>query len=63
MVLETERDDERAVSIIGGASGNRRLMKKFQRMYKDIYRYYGVTEEDIREKSKRYEDVVRTLCQ
>lgn len=46
----------------GGASGNKKIMKRFQRIYKDSYRYYGVTEEDIKTKSKRYKDVVRALC-
>lgn len=46
----------------GGASGNKKIMKRFQRIYKDIYRYYGVTEEDIKTKSKRYKEVVRALC-
>ena len=45
----------------GGVSGNKKEMKKFQRIYKDVYRYYGVTSEDIKNKSKRYEQVVRAL--
>jgi len=45
----------------GGASGNKKILKRFHRIYKDVYRYYGVTEEDIRNKTKRYEEVVRTL--
>lgn len=46
----------------GGASGNKRIVKRFQRLDKDIHRYYGVTEEDIKTKSERYKDVVRALC-
>lgn len=46
----------------GGASGNKKIVKRFQRLDKDIHRYYGVTEEDIKTKSKRYKDVVRALC-
>lgn len=45
----------------GGVSGNKKELKKFQRIYKDVYRYYGVTSEDIKNKSKRYEQVVRAL--
>ncbi len=45
----------------GGASGNKKLIKKYKRIYKDIRRYYGVTEEDIRNKSERYKDLVRAL--
>lgn len=46
----------------GGASGNKKIVKRFQRLDKEIHRYYGVTEEDIRTKSQRYKDVVRALC-
>ena len=45
----------------GGASGNKKLMKRFQSIYKDVYRYYGVTKEDVENQTKRYKDVVRTL--
>lgn len=54
--------EKRFGHIGGGASGNRRVIKRFQRLDKEIYRYYGVTEEDIRTKSQRYKDVVRALC-
>lgn len=53
--------EKRFAYIGGGASGNKKVMKKFRHIYKDIYRYYGVTKEDIRFKSARYKDVVRTL--
>lgn len=46
----------------GGASGNKKILKRFHKLDKDIHRYYGVTEEDIRMKSQRYKDVVRALC-
>lgn len=45
----------------GGASGNKKVVKCFRRIYKDVYRYYGVTKEDKISKSERYKDVVRTL--
>lgn len=54
--------EKRFGHIGGGASGNRRVIKRFQRLDKEIHRYYGVTEEDIRTKSQRYKDVVRALC-
>ncbi len=47
----------------GGAGGNKKVVKNFQSIYKDIYRYYGVTKEDKVSKSERYKDVVRTLSQ
>ena len=53
--------EKRFAYIGGGVSGNKRIVKKFNRIFKDVYRYYGVTREDIENKSKRYEEVVRTL--
>lgn len=47
----------------GGADGNKKVIKSFQRIYKDVYRYYGVTKEDKISKSERYKDVVRALSQ
>lgn len=47
----------------GGAGGNKKVIKSFQRIYKDVYRYYGVTKEDKISKSERYKDVVRALSQ
>lgn len=46
----------------GGASGSKKILKRFQQLDKEIHQYYGVTEEDIRTKSQRYKDVVRALC-
>ena len=45
----------------GGVSGSKKILKKFDRIYKDIFRYYGVSKEDIENKSERYKDVVRAL--
>ena len=45
----------------GGSSGNKKITKRFQRIYKDIYRYYGVSNDDIKNKTERYEKVVRVL--
>lgn len=47
----------------GGASGSKKVMKRFHKIYKDVYSYYGVTKEDKISKSERYKDVVRTLSQ
>ncbi|MCM1537307.1 MAG: sodium ion-translocating decarboxylase subunit beta [bacterium] len=41
--------------------GGKRLMKEAQGIMADIHRYYGVTEEDIRQKSERYHDLVVVL--
>ena len=53
--------EKRFAYIGGGASGKKKIVKKFNRIFKDVYGYYGVTREDIENKSKRYEEVVRTL--
>lgn len=53
--------EKRFAYIGGGASGSKKVMKRFRHIYKDIYRYYGVTKEDIQFKSDRYKDVVQTL--
>lgn len=56
--------EEKYGHISGGACGNKRVIKKFNKLYCNIYNYYGVTEEDIRNKSERYEELVHTLsCQ
>ena len=39
----------------------RRHCVNFGKIYRDVYRYYGVTQKDIETKSERYEDLVRTL--
>ena len=45
----------------GGVSGDKKQMRRFHRIFKDVHRYYGVTAEDIKNKSKRYEQVIRAL--
>jgi hypothetical protein len=42
-------------------SGNRRGMKKMNRIQKDLYLYYGVSQEDIRQKSERYHSLLAAL--
>ena len=44
------------------ASGSKKKMKKFQKWEKEIWQYYGVTQEDIDHKTKRYHEVVRGLA-
>lgn len=53
--------EKRFAYIGGGASGNKKAIRRFQKIFKDVHRYYGVTNEDIVKKSKRYEQVVRAL--
>ena len=42
-------------------SGQRHGMKEAGEISKDIYRYYGVSKEDIEKKTKRYNTVVAGL--
>lgn len=43
-------------------SGKKEEMKKLKAIYKDVYLYYGVSEEDIRNKTERYQELVTVLC-
>lgn len=54
---------EKKSAYIGGGASGKKEVKEFERIYKDIYRYYGVTQEDISTKSDRYKDYVRVLSQ
>ena len=54
---------EKNYGYIGGsASGSENSVKKFGKTYRKVYEYYGVTQKDIDEKSKRYTEVVKTLA-
>lgn len=53
--------EKRFSYIGGGVSGKKKNIRRFQRIFKEIYRYYGVTREDIEKKSKRYEELVRAM--
>lgn len=54
---------EKNYDYIGGsASGKKREMKKYNQEFKKVYRYYGVTQADIDNRTRRYDDVVRTLA-
>lgn len=55
---------ERNYGYIGGsASGeSNKAMKRYNRVFRDVYKYYGVTQSDIDNKTKRYEDMLRTLA-
>ena len=69
-ILEREETDltvrvslECRYSYIGmSASGSKKKMKKFKKWEKEIWRYYGVTQEDIDHKTKRYNEVIRELA-
>ena len=42
-------------------SGNKRVMKHLKKIAQDLYLYYGVTEEDIKNKSERYSSLLAIL--
>lgn len=41
--------------------GSKKAMKQLKKISQDLYIYYGVTEEDIRNKSERYSSLLTTL--
>ena len=42
-------------------SGNKKVMKQFQKISKDLYIFYGVSEDDIKNKTERYLSLVTAL--
>ena len=42
-------------------SGSKKTMKRMKEIAKDLYLYYGVSEEDIQHKSERYHSLLATL--
>ena len=47
----------------GGFSGpGKGNSRKFRKFFQDVYRYYGVTEADIADNSRRYQELVRVLA-
>ncbi len=43
------------------SGGSKLMVKKFRKIYRSIYRYYGVAQEDIDKKTRRYEEVIKCL--
>ena len=53
---------EKRFGYIGAsASGTKKYMKSFGKLYRDVYRYYGMTQEDIDSESRRYKELVNCL--
>lgn len=46
----------------GGASGTKKSIRSFNKILRDLHVYYGVTQEDIAGKTRRYQDLVRNLA-
>lgn len=55
---------EKKYGYIGASASGKsgREMKRHNREYREIYRYYGVSQTDIDNRTKRYEDVIGTLA-
>ena len=65
---KTGRDFQMSISIektyesfSGSASGSTRAMRRYGADFRKVYRYYGVSQEDIRQHTKRFDEVVRQL--
>lgn len=58
--LDIEIDDTRETFGVS-YSGNRKAMKYFQTIAKDLYTYYGVSENDIAKKTERYLSLLGVL--
>ena len=58
--LHMEIQLESRFEYIGGGTSGKKI-SKFRKIYKDVYKYYGVSEEDIRNNTKRYQSLLRTL--
>ena len=59
--LHMELQLESRFAYIGGGTNGKRI-SKFHKIYKDVYKYYGVSEDDIRNNTKRYQNLLRTLA-
>lgn len=46
---------------ISYSGGKPKVMKRFQKIAKELYVYYGVTEDDIKDKTERYSSLVSWL--
>ena len=54
---------EKRFGYIGAnAGGMPKYMKTFSKIYKDVYKYYGVTQEDIDNESRRYKELANCLA-
>ena len=54
--------EKRYAYIGGGASGKAKTVKQFQKVFRAVHCYYGVTKEDMEKKTRRYEDYLKQLA-
>ena len=59
--LHIELQLEARFEYIGGSTSGKKL-SKFNKIYKDVYKYYGVSDYDIKNQTKRYENLLRQLA-
>ncbi len=48
--------------IDGSFSGDKKTMKQLKKLFREIYLYYGVTSEDIKNETERYKSLLAALC-
>ena len=48
--------------IDGSFSGDKKTMKQLKKLFREIYLYYGVTDEDIKNETERYKLLLGALC-
>lgn len=48
--------------IDGSFSGDKKTMKEMKKLFREIYLYYGVTAEDIKNETERYKSFLAALC-
>ena len=48
--------------IEGSFSGEKKTMKEMKKLFREIYLYYGVTAEDIKNETERYKSLLGVLC-
>lgn len=41
---------------------SKKEMKRYDRVFRNVYQYYGVTQNDIDNRTKRYEELLATLA-
>lgn len=59
--LHMEIQLESRFEYIGGSTSGKKL-SKFRKIYRDVYKYYGVSDYDIKNHTKRYENLLRQLA-
>ena len=60
---EADRNSAEYKFITGGVTGKKSSIKEFNKILRDVFIYYGVMQDDIIEKTKRYKNLVSILMQ